>query len=133
MIMKNFLLITLLFSLCSCAPYNKNPVTTLAPNEDGGVNVVSGNRSKVKNVNITRSFSQEVNGKLLAKVEVENTSSSPTVFMYKFDWIQEDGSIDSSSSTWQTATISGKEVKTLQDVNVRGGATDFRILLKKSK
>jgi uncharacterized protein YcfL len=126
--MKNFLLITLLFSLCSCAPYNKNPVTTLAPNEDGGVNVVSGNRSKVKNVNITRSFNQEVNGKLLAKVEVENTSSSPTVFMYK-----EDGSIDSSSSTWQTATISGKEVKTLQDVNVRGGATDFRILLKKSK
>lgn len=131
--MKNFLPITLLLSLCSCAPYNKNPVTTLAPNEDGGVNVVSGNRSKVKNVNITRSFSQEVNGKLLAKVEVENTSSSPTVFMYKFDWIQEDGSIDSSSSTWQTATISGKEVKTLQDVNVRGGATDFRILLKKSK
>ena len=131
--MKNFLLITLLFSLCACAPYNKNPVTTLAPNEDGGVNVVSGNRSKVKNVNITRSFSQEVNGKLLAKVEVENTSSSPTVFMYKFDWIQEDGSLDSSSSTWQTATISGKEVKTLQDVNVRGGATDFRILLKKSK
>ena len=131
--MKNFLLITLLFGLCSCAPYNKNPVTTLAPNEDGGVNVVSGNRSKVKNVNITRSFNQEVNGKLIAKVEVENTSSSPTVFMYKFDWIQEDGSIDSSSSTWQTATISGKEVKTLQDVNVRGGATDFRILLKKSK
>jgi uncharacterized protein YcfL len=131
--MKNFLLITLLFSLCSCAPYNKNPVTTLAPNEDGGVNVVSGNLSKVKNVNITRSFNQEVNGKLLAKVEVENTSSSPTVFMYKFDWIQKDGSIDSASSTWQTATISGKEVKTLQDVNVRGGATDFRILLKKSK
>jgi uncharacterized protein YcfL len=97
------------------------------------VNVVSGNLSKVKNVNITRSFNQEVNGKLLAKVEVENTSSSPTVFMYKFDWIQKDGSIDSASSTWQTATISGKEVKTLQDVNVRGGATDFRILLKKSK
>lgn len=128
--MKNFLLLSLLLSLCSCAPYNKNPVTTFTPNEDGGANVVSGNRSKLKNVNITRSFKQKVNGKLLAKVEVDNTSSSPTVFMYKFDWIQEDGSIDSSFSTWQTATISGKEVKTLQDVNVRGGATDFRILLK---
>ena len=128
--MKNFLLLPLLLSLCSCASYNKNPVTTFTPNEDGGANVVSGNRSKLKNVNITRSFKQEVNGKLLAKVEVDNTSSSPTVFMYKFDWIQEDGSIDSSSSTWQTTTISGKEVQTLQDVNVRGGATDFRILLK---
>jgi len=122
-----------IISLSACAPYNKNQVTTLQPNENGGVDVDAGNQSKVKHVNITRSYKEEMNGKLIGKVEIQNRSSFPTVFMYKFDWIQEDGSVDASSSIWQTATINGQEIKTLQDVNIRGGAVDFRVLLKKSK
>jgi len=131
--MRETIISFFIISLSACAPYNKNQVTTLQPNENGGVDVVAGNQSKVKHVNITRSYKEEINGKLIGKVEVQNRSSSPTVFMYKFDWIQEDGSVDASSSIWQTATISGQEIKTLQDVNIRGGAVDFRVLLKKSK
>jgi len=131
--MRETIISFFIISLSACAPYNKNQVTTLQPNENGGVDVVAGNQSKVKHVNITKSYKEEINGKLIGKVEVQNRSSSPTVFMYKFDWIQEDGSVDASSSIWQTATISGQEIKTLQDVNIRGGAVDFRVLLKKSK
>lgn len=131
--MQKLILSLFIISLSACAPYNKNQVTTLQPNENGGVDVVAGNQSKVKHVNITRSYKEEINEKLIGKVEIQNRSSSPTVFMYKFDWIQEDGSVDASSSIWQTATISGQEIKTLQDVNIRGGAVDFRVLLKKSK
>lgn len=131
--MRETIISFFIISLSACAPHNKNQVTTLQPNENGGVDVVAGNQSKVKHVNITKSYKEEINGKLIGKVEVQNRSSSPTVFMYKFDWIQEDGSVDASSSIWQTATISGQEIKTLQDVNIRGGAVDFRVLLKKSK
>ena len=131
--MRETIISFFIISLSACAPYNKNQVTTLQPNENGGVDVVAGNQSKVKHVNITKSYKEEINGKLIGKVEIQNRSSSPTVFMYKFDWIKEDGSVDASSSIWQTATISGQEIKTLQDVNIRGGAVDFRVLLKKSK
>jgi len=131
--MRETIISFFIISLSACAPYNKNQVTTLQPNENGGVDIVAGNQSKVKHVNITKSYKEEINGKLIGKVEVQNRSSSPTVFMYKFDWIKEDGSVDASSSIWQTATISGQEIKTLQDVNIRGGAVDFRVLLKKSK
>lgn len=123
-----FLCSVVIFS--SCAKYNKNPVTTLEPNADGGVDVIAGNQAKVKNVNITKSYKEEVNGRMIAKVEVQNRSSRPVVFGYKFNWVNADGSVDSSTSTWQTATINGQEIKTLQDVDLRGNAVDFRILLK---
>ena len=126
-----FIVLLLVFGLfSSCAKYNKNPVTTLEPNQDGGVDVIAGNQAKVKNVNITKSSKEYVNGRMMAKVEVQNRSSRPVVFGYKFDWLNGDGSVDSSSSTWQTATINGQEIKTLQDVDLRGKAVDFRILLK---
>ena len=54
----------------------------------------------------------------------------PTVFMYKFDWLNANGNIDTSTSIWKTVTINGQEVKTLEDVDIRGSAEDFRILLK---
>lgn len=129
--MKKLILTSVIvFVLGSCATYNKNPVTTLEPNVSGGVDVIAGNQYKVKNVNITKSSKNEVNGKLFAKVEVQNRSSHPTVFMYKFDWVKEDKTVDSTSSIWKTETINGQEIKTLQGVDIRGGAVDFRILLK---
>ncbi len=128
--MRFFSLTALFACLSACAPYNKNPVTTMEPNQDGGVEVIAGDRKKLKNVNVTKSFKQEVEGKMIAKVEVQNRSSRPVVFGYKFDWVNQDGSVDSASSPWHTATINGQEIKTLEGVDFRGNAVDFRILLK---
>lgn len=128
--MRFFNLICLSVCLSACAPYNKNPVTTLKPNDHGGVEVIAGSQAKLKNVNITKSFKKEVEGRMIAVVEVQNRSTRPVVFGYKFDWVNEDGSMDSATSPWMTATINGQEIKTLEGVDYRGNAADFRILLK---
>ena len=128
--MNRFFLLLSLILISSCATYNKSPVTTLAEDGDGNIKVVAGNQQKLKSINIIRTFSEILNGRLLAKAEVQNRSTRPKVFMYKFDWLDGNGNIDSSTSTWKTATINGQEVKTLEGVDIRGGAVDFHILLK---
>ena len=122
------ILVATLFT--SCATYNINPVTTLATDENGNVQVVAGNQQKLRFINIIRTFKETLNGRLLAKAEVQNRSTKPKVFMYKFDWLDENGNIASEASKWKTATINGQEVKTLEDIDVRGGAVDFHVLLK---
>ena len=128
--MNRFFLLLSLILISSCATYNKSPVTTLAEDGDGNIKVVAGNQQKLKSINVIRTFSEILNGRLLAKAEVQNRSTRPKVFMYKFDWLNANGNIDTSTSIWKTVTINGQEVKTLEDVDIRGSAEDFRILLK---
>ena len=78
--MKFLFFLSMLGLFSSCAKYNKNPVTTLEPNTDGSVDVIAGNQAKVKNVNITKSYKEEGNGRMIAKVEVQNRSSRPACF-----------------------------------------------------
>ena len=78
---------------------------------------------------MVNSFKNKVNGKLMGKVEVQNQSSKPSIFLYKFDWISEDGSVE-NSPVWRNATINGKEMQTLQAIDPRGNAVDFRLILK---
>jgi uncharacterized protein YcfL len=128
--MHHIPLLAFLFLLSSCATYNKNPVTTLEEDQDGNIKVVAGSQQKLKSINVIRTFKETLNGKLLARAEVQNRSTRPKVFMYKFDWLNANGNIDTSTSIWKTVTINGQEVKTLEDVDIRGSAEDFRILLK---
>ena len=124
------LLLSLAFlSLTGCATYNKNPTTTYESNEDASVSRVAGGDNKTKNIVVVNSFKNLVNGKLLAKAEVQNQSSKPSIFLYKFDWVAEDGSVE-NSPVWRNATINGEEMQTLQAVDPRGNAVDFRLLLK---
>ena len=78
---------------------------------------------------VINSLKNQVSGKLHAKVEVQNNSSKPSIFLYKFDWVAKDGSVE-NSPVWQNATINGKEMQTLQAVDPRGNAVDFRLLFK---
>lgn len=128
--MHHILLLTFLFLLSSCATYNNNPVTSLEEDQDGNIKIVTGNQQKLKSINVIRTSKETLNGKMLAKAEVQNRSTRPKVFMYKFDWLDGSGNIKASTSTWKTVTINGQEVKTLEGVDIRGGAEDFRILLK---
>lgn len=128
--MKYFHLISIII-FSSCSTYNNNPVTTLSNDKYGKVKIVSGDQQNLKSINIISTFKETLNNKMLAKVEVENRSNKPKVFMYKFDWIDSDGNLDTDSSKWKTSTISGKEVKNLEGVDIRGRAVDFRILIKR--
>tara|TARA_A100001011_G_scaffold114129_1_gene120811 strand:+ start:634 stop:1029 length:396 start_codon:yes stop_codon:yes gene_type:complete len=126
---NNLLLFLFLFSFAGCATYNKNPVTTYESDEDASVTRIAGGDNKTKNIVILNSFKNQANGNLFAKVEVQNQSSKPSIFLYKFDWIAEDGSVE-NSPIWNNATINGKEIQTLNAIDPRGNATDFRLLLK---
>ena len=115
-----------LIALCGCAT---NPTTTYESQEDASLTKIAGGDNKTKNIVVVNSFKNQVNGKLMAKAEVQNQSSKPSIFLYKFDWVAEDGSVE-NSPTWQNATINGKEMQTLQAIDPRGNAVDFRLLLK---
>ena len=119
----------ILVSLSGCATYNKNPVTTYQSDEDSGVSKIAGSDNKTKNIVVLNSFKNEVNGNLQAKAEVQNISSKPSIFLYKFDWVAEDGTAE-NSQVWKNATINGNEIQTLQAIDPRGKAVDFRLLLK---
>ena len=122
-----FSLTLLIFT--GCATYNKNPTTTYESDEDASLSRIAGGDNKTKNIVVINSFKNQVNGKLMGKVEVQNQSSKPSIFLYKFDWISEDGSVE-NSPVWRNATINGKEMQTLQSIDPRGNAVDFRLILK---
>ena len=127
--LEKLLLSLALLTFAGCATYNKNPTTTYESNEDASVSRIAGGDNKTKNIVVVNSFKDLVKGKLLAKAEVQNKASKPSIFLYKFDWVTEDGSVE-NSPVWQNATINGNEMQTLQALDPRGNAVDFRLLLK---
>ena len=115
-----------LIALCGCAT---NPTSTYESEEDATLTKIAGVDNKPKNIVVVNSFKNQVNGKLMAKAEIQNQSSKPSIILYKFDWVAEDGSVE-NSPVWRNATINGKEMQTLQAIDPRGNAVDFRLLLK---
>ena len=115
-----------LIALCGCAT---NPTSTYESQEDATLTKIAGSDNKPKNIVVVNSFKNHINGKLMAKAEVQNQSSKPSIILYKFDWVAEDGSVE-NSPVWRNATINGKEMQTLQAIDPRGNAVDFRLLLK---
>ena len=100
---KPIALATLFLGLAtSCATYNKSPVATYdnAGSDGGPVNQIVNADKKTRPIKILRSSKKLVDGKLVAQVEIQNSSVHPIRFNYKFDWLDESGSLDSSSSTW---------------------------------
>ena len=85
---------------------------------------------KTKAIKIINSSKKLLNGNLVAKVEIQNSSVHPIHFNYKFDWLDETGSLDSSSSFWRKSSINGNQIISISDIDPRGTATEFRVLFK---
>jgi uncharacterized protein YcfL len=66
----------------------------------------------------------------VAQVEIQNSSVHPIRFNYKFDWLDEGGALDSSSSSWKRSSLNGNQIISVRDVDPRGTASDFRVLFK---
>ena len=126
-------LTTLCLSLVtSCATYNKSPVATYEGNglEDGSMSQLTNTDKKTRPIKVINSSKKLVNGNLVAKVEIQNSSVHPIRFNYKFDWLDESGSLDSSSSSWKKSSINGNQIISISDIDPRGTATEFRVLFK---
>ena len=126
---EKLLLNLAILAFAGCATYNKSPTKTYESKEDASVSRIAGGDNKTKNIVVINSLKNQISGKLHAKVEVQNQSSKPSIFLYRFDWVSEDGSVE-NSPVWLNATINGKEMQTLQAVDPRGNAVDFRLVLK---
>jgi uncharacterized protein YcfL len=118
--------------ISSCATYNKSPVATYQENdsEDGSMDQLTNTDQKTKAIKIINSSKKLLNGNLVAKVEIQNSSVHPIRFNYKFDWLDETGSLDSTSSFWRKSSINGNQIISISDIDTRGSATEFRVLFK---
>ena len=132
MIKPIFILTLLSFITSSCATYNKSHVATYdnAGSDGTSVNQIVNADKKTRPIKVLRSSKKLVDGKLMAQVEIKNSSTHPIQFNYKFDWLDESGSLDSSSSTWNRSSLNGNQIISIKDVDPRGTASDFRVLFK---
>jgi uncharacterized protein YcfL len=101
-----------------------------AGSDGGPVNQIANADKKTRPIKILRSSKKLVDGKLVAQVEIQNSSIHPIRFNYKFDWLDESGSLDSSSSTWKRSSLNGNQIISVRDVDPRATASDFRVLFK---
>lgn len=116
----------------SCSTYNKSPVATYdnAGSDGTTVNQIVNADKKTRPIKVLRSSKKMVDGKLMAQVEIQNSSTHPIRFNYKFDWLDESGTLDSSSSSWNRSSLNGNQIISIKDVDPRGNASDFRVLFK---
>lgn len=73
----------------------------------------------------------KVSGDLLQiQVTLENKSSRPQAFTYKFDWIAADGmEISAPTGGWKQIQLEGREVRSVSAIATRPSAVDFRLKL----
>ncbi len=70
----------------------------------------------------------KVSGNLLKiQVTLQNLSSKPQTFLYKFDWIAEDGmELTGPTAGWKTIQLEGKEERAISAIATSPRAVDFK-------
>ena len=76
----------------------------------------------------------KVSGDMLkVQVTLENKSSKPQAFTYKFDWIADDGmELSSPTGGWKQIQLEGREVRAVSAVATNPRAVDFRLKLREN-
>ncbi len=75
-----------------------------------------------------------VSGNLLQiQVTLENRSTRPQAFTYKFDWIAQDGMELSGPTTgWRQIQLQGREVRAVSAIAPSPAAADFRLKVREN-
>lgn len=75
-----------------------------------------------------------VSGNLLKiQVTLENRSSKPQAFTYKFDWIAQDGmELSGPTGGWKQIQLQGREVRAVSAIAPTPAAADFRLKLREN-
>ena len=76
----------------------------------------------------------KVSGNLLkVQVTLENRSSKPQAFTYKFDWIGQDGmELSGPTGGWKQIQLEGREVRAVSATATSPNAVDFRLKLREN-
>ncbi|MCU0793214.1 MAG: YcfL family protein [Opitutaceae bacterium] len=76
----------------------------------------------------------KVSGDLLrVQVTLENRSSKPQAFTYKFDWISQDGmELSGPTGGWKQVQLQGREVRAVSAIATNPSAVDFRLKLREN-
>lgn len=85
------------------------------------VGIVSVNESKVS-TNL-----------LKIQVTLENRSSKPQAFTYKFDWIGQDGmELSGPTGGWKQIQLEGRETRAVSAISPTPAGVDFRLKLREN-
>jgi uncharacterized protein YcfL len=76
----------------------------------------------------------KVSGNLLKiQVTLENNSSKPQSFIYKFDWIADDGmELSGPTGGWKQVQLEGREVRAVSAIATSPRAVDFRLKVREN-
>jgi uncharacterized protein YcfL len=76
----------------------------------------------------------KVSGNLLKiQVTLENLSSRPQAFTYKFDWIADDGmELSGPTGGWKQIQLEGREVRAISAIATNPRAVDFRLKVREN-
>lgn len=76
----------------------------------------------------------KVSGNLLkVQVTLENKSSKPQAFTYKFDWVGQDGmELSGPTGGWKQIQLEGREVRAVSAIATSPNAVDFRLKLREN-
>lgn len=87
-----------------------------------------------RKVGIVHVVDNKVSGNLLkVQVTLENRSSKPQAFTYKFDWIGQDGmELSSPTGGWKQIQLEGREVRAVAATATSPAAVDFRLKLREN-
>jgi uncharacterized protein YcfL len=87
-----------------------------------------------RKVGVVEVIDNKVSGNLLkVQVTLENRSSKPQAFTYKFDWIGQDGmELSSPTGGWKQIQLEGRETRAVAATATSPGATDFRLKLREN-
>lgn len=70
---------------------------------------------------------------LKIQVTLENRSSKPQAFTYKFDWIGQDGmELSGPTGGWKQVQLEGREVRAVSAIAPTPAAADFRLKLREN-
>ena len=87
-----------------------------------------------RKVGVVEVIDNKVSGNLLkVQVTLENRSSKPQAFTYKFDWIGQDGmELSSPIGGWKQIQLEGRETRAVAATATSPAATDFRLKLREN-
>lgn len=74
----------------------------------------------------------KASGNLLrVQATLRNNSSKPQTYLYKFDWISDEGmELSGPTGGWQTLRFEGKEERSVSAIATNPRAVDFRLKLR---
>jgi len=130
---KKLILLLASLALCSgCATRSVNSVERASPRAtpntvvDQRIVTDSSLARKLAILSINESY---VSGDLLqVQAVIENTTKSAKDFVYKFDWIAQNGmEVSSTASTWRSLRLQGGERSSISAVAKTPTAVDFRL------